>query len=288
MLNNVIVDCSSLYSPYETKLISILYLLADNVYEVGDIVLQTGERSASKIKDDCEIICKDGAIVKPLYGAPLLKPKLPFGLEYKNPESAIFIEHSKANNLDDEVVFTKKGWVRKAYIASQGLTSRTCLMLLAAAGLEVTLPNAFIENKSSDELIQAKEKLYGERQVYLNAISKLAAESYERVLAGEYGDIIAWSRNEANIKILPKSIALQESLKKLDKNILHRLGVSFIKDGIPAIGQALSEEGINKSLSVAAIEFLKILSGSLAKSIEGRKAPEVNYGLKIMKVNKGI
>lgn len=58
----------------------------------------------------------------------------------------------------DDIVFSSQSWVRRAAIASQGLTPQTSIFVLASAGIEFIVPNVIIKYPFSHELHKAIRK----------------------------------------------------------------------------------------------------------------------------------
>lgn len=183
--------------------------------------------------------------------------------------------------VKDAFVYTKNKWVKDVILIKSGIDAKTSILLMAAAGLEFSLPNIIIRNLAEDELHQCKTKLIEERENYLLAVSDLAKESYDRISSGAYKDAIDWARNESQFRINKKVFEIEKSVKKLDKKIIDRLKIDFIKDGIPAIGKAIASDSIYKGCCVLAEETLKILSSNLAKELQYRRTPEATYCIKL-------
>ena len=181
------------------------------------------------------------------------------------------------------IVFSRQKWVRDVSLRESGLAAQTSILLLAAAGIELFLPNTTIDNTHPEELHKTKYILAEEREEYLRAVTKLADQSFARLVAGNYRDAIDWARNEAIFKVKPAADRLESNLLKLDKPLIERLGVGFVREGIPAIGQAYIEHGVGKAARVAGEQILRALCASLAQKLEERRAPEANYGLKLSK-----
>ncbi len=182
-----------------------------------------------------------------------------------------------------EVVVSNSPTIRKGVLEQQGLNATTAILILAAAGIEVILPNVSLNRNAKPEIHEIKEKLAEERNNYLVAVTKMADESFSRLKSGDLKDIYDWAKTEATLKIQPKARLLQNNLKKLNSPLLHRAGVSFWQDSVPAIGQALVNDGAKGATKTAAIELIKLLSTTLAKRIEERQIPEAAYSFKLSK-----
>lgn len=167
----------------------------------------------------------------------------------------------------------------------KGLRSSTAVLILAAAGIEIALPNVCFENTEADEFNEIKEILSEERTAYLTAITSMADEAYGRLVGEEFDDIYEWAANEARFKIVPSVVHLEKKTSMLNRSLLRRAKLCFWQEGVPAIGAALSEDkSITKTLAVT---MISLLSSSLAKSIEERQAPEATYILKASKLQRG-
>jgi hypothetical protein len=183
-----------------------------------------------------------------------------------------------------QTIFSPQGWVRDFAMSKSGLVASTAILALAAAGIDLIVPNVQIARLKQEELSRIREKLDEERQDYLQAISKLADEGFSRLSSQVYGDTISWARNESVFKLLPAAEKLKQSLFKLDQPLVKRVGARFLTDGVPAIGQALVERGIRGASAATAEEILKAFSSSWAKKIEERKLPQVSYCIKVSRM----
>ena len=166
-------------------------------------------------------------------------------------------------------------------LEQQGLNATTALLTLAAAGVDIALPNISFSRKSTDEIEEIRAKLEEERVRYIAAVSLIADQAFDRLSSGDFQDIFAWARTEATLKILPKARLLQSQLKKLDRSLLQRAGFQFWKEGLPAIGKALVDSGKEAAIRSVAEELIRVLAGTLAKRVEERRIPEAAYTLKL-------
>ena len=189
----------------------------------------------------------------------------------------------KVHAPDCEVVVSFDRLTRRGVLEQQGLNATTAVLVLAAAGIEVALPNIILDRRAEGEIALIRNKLSEERSAYLIAVSKLADEGLSRLKSGDFIDIYEWAKNEATLKIQPKARLLQNNLTKLNRSLLQRAGATFWSEGIPAIGQALTNEGSKGVVKVAAEQMIKILSTNLAMRIEERRIPEANYAFKLSK-----
>lgn len=181
----------------------------------------------------------------------------------------------------DEFVFSRSLPVCHGVLEQQGLNATTALLTLAAAGVDIVLPNISFSRKSPDRIKEIRGRLDEERITYIAAVSEIADQAFDRLSSGDFKDIYAWARSEATLKILPKARQLQRSFKKLDRSLLERAGFQFWKDGVPAIGKALVNSGKEAAMQSAAEELIRVLATTLAKRIEERKVPEAAYTLKL-------
>jgi len=182
-----------------------------------------------------------------------------------------------------ELILSNSPVIRRAALEQQGLNATTALLILAAAGIDIALPNASFNRESREEIESIKIKLGEERRQYLEAISSLADQSFERLSSGDLKDVYIWARNESVLKILPKAQLLHSKLEKLDRPLLERAGVLFWREGVPAIGKALFEKGGRAAIKSLAEEIIRSLASTLSKSIEERRIPEACYALKLSK-----
>ncbi|HSE19285.1 MAG TPA: hypothetical protein VLB46_19645 [Pyrinomonadaceae bacterium] len=146
-----------------------------------------------------------------------------------------------------ELVYSTSRAICQGALEQQGLNATTALLTLAAAGVDIVLPNVSFSRKSADEMKEIRIKLEEERVNYIAAISEIADQAFGRLSSGDFKDIHAWARTEATLRILPKARYLQLQLKKLDHSLLERASVQFWKDGVPAIGKALVKLGEGRS-----------------------------------------
>ncbi len=180
----------------------------------------------------------------------------------------------------NELVYSNNYVACRAALEQQGLNATTALLTLAAAGVDIALPNVSFA-RSPDDVAEIRRKLETERINYLGAVSHLADESFGRLSSGDFHDIYNWARNEATLRILPRARQLQLQLRKLDRSLLERAGTQFWQDGVPAIGKALINSGKEGAIKTIAEETIRVLAGTLAKRIEERKIPEAAYTLKL-------
>ncbi|WP_321777476.1 hypothetical protein [Sulfurimonas sp.] len=213
---------------------------------------------------------------------------------HRRTEQPSFIQRSllttegRPNILDsamnnEGVLFTTNVEHKALYLQNQGITTENAALLLAAAGLEITVPNITFDIARSEEIITIREKLIEEREKYLISVIQLTNETFDRLTSGVYNDTVDWALNEAFLKIKPKAIEFEQSMAKLNRNLLKRVGYNFISEGIPHIGSALVNKGFKEAAKVSTVKILEVLSKNLVKSIEERKMPEVVYGYKINK-----
>jgi hypothetical protein len=181
----------------------------------------------------------------------------------------------------DEFVYSRSLSICHGVLEQQGLNATTALLTLAAAGVDIALPNISFSRKSPDQIKEIRGRLEEERVTYIAAVSEIADQAFDRLVSGDFKDIYAWARSEATLKILPKARQLQRSFNKLDRSLLERAGFQFWKDGVPAIGKALVNSGKEAAMRTAAEELIRVLATTLAKRIEERKLPEAAYTLKL-------
>ena len=182
-------------------------------------------------------------------------------------------------------VFSKNQIVQTALLQDQGLNPTSSILLLASAGINISLPNLVISETAIAELLPVKEKLTEERNEYLLAVTKIANESYDRLLEGKYKDAFEWANNEAQFSIHPKAIELESQINKLDSKTKKNLGLSIWKDGIPAIGKGLADGGFKGAANAFGHEILKNLCGEIVKRRIEETSPLANY---IVKLNRNL
>ena len=92
-----------------------------------------------------------------------------------------------------------------------------------------------------------------------------------------------WAFNESLLKIRPRIEEFETAVRGLDKKLLKRIGIDFVQEGIPSIGNALLEKGIKEGGRAFISSILKTLCTNLFRTIEERKYPDVVYGYKLSK-----
>jgi len=266
----VVIDETDELSGIEARLASILEFVADDA-ERGVIYALT-EWTKYAFVSDSEKYKPHLARIVYLSRREYLEN----GSQWETPNGKLPL-HIPTN----ELVYSNNEFVRKGALEQQGLNATTALLLLAACGVEIALPNVSFNRESQEEIARIRDQLHEERLQYIEAISQLSDQSFDRIKSGDFNDIYLWARNESVLKILPKARYLQNKLTKLDKPLLERAGVMFWKEGIPTIGKALCDDGGKTALKVLAEEALKTLATTLSKSIEERRIPEASYILKL-------
>jgi len=251
MFDEVIVDISKREGESkEYRLYPFLYLVAEKVIEAGGIGLRDQRELPNFIQTTW--LVHEG------------RPHL--------------LDHAKN---DEGVLFTTDKDQKAIYLHSQGLTSKNAALLLAAAGLEITVPSFTFDIARSEEVVNIRTKLVEERKRYLISVIKLTNEAFDRLSSGVYEDTVDWALNEAFLKIKPKAIEFESAISKLDRSLLQRIGYNLISEGIPSIGSVLVSKGFKEAATMSLVKLLEVLCKNLAKSMEERKVPEVVYGYKV-------
>lgn len=182
-----------------------------------------------------------------------------------------------------EFVLSNSEVVHKAHLRDSGLNAQTAILCLAAVGLEIMLPNVSFSLVADEEIERIKEELKEERHSYLEVVTNLAQQSYERLKDGDYNDVLRWAENETAFKLAPKARIIEEATSSLAARQLRRAGYSFWKDGVPAIGSAYVAGGIVPAGVVASQAALKTLVDTINTSRSEKLLPEVAYAMKISK-----
>jgi hypothetical protein len=280
MFRRVIIDDPTKLSDSERQLTSFFFLLSDHVDDAYIIEM-----------NEANWIDKDRGKYDSGYGRRWF-PKEGEEIRLRPNDELVYspwnlyepgwgMSSGSSFVIEGEFIYTKKEWIKDAHLIKMGVSARTSILLLAAAGLEFTLPKFSLGEPNADEVSDLKQKLHEEREAYLRAVSKLANESFDRINSGAYRDAVEWARNESEFHINPKVAELELALSKQNKTILKRLAINFIRDGIPSVGKALMADGIGSASKILAEESLKLASNSLATSIEHRRAPEASYCVKL-------
>lgn len=232
----------------ETRFFPMIYLLADKVVEIG---VQRAE--------ECDFV------------------------EKLTTDSNEFTVFEDVKNYIDYTIFSPESTLKRRILQQKPVDASLAVLVLASAGLEITLPNLHFDHSKTDELVTIKDSLVEECQEYRSAIIELADESFDRLVGRAYGDVVEWAENEAMFKILPKAQKLQQAIAKSDRKLLERIKYGFFQEGVPAIGSALLDGGFHEATKEVIKTTLKVLSSNLFLRIEERKAPEVVYGIKVAK-----
>jgi hypothetical protein len=182
-----------------------------------------------------------------------------------------------------EFVLSASEVVHRAHLKDCGLNAQTAILCLAAVGLEIMLPNVSFNLVADEEIERMKEELRDERYNYLDAVSTLAEQTYERLKDGDHKDLLRWAESEAAFKLVPKARIIEEATSSLAGRQLRRAGYSFWKDGVPAIGAAYLSGGIVPAGAVASQAALKSLVETISTGRSERRLPEVSYAMRISK-----
>jgi hypothetical protein len=177
--------------------------------------------------------------------------------------------------------FTPVRAFKKQVMTVQGVTAYNSVLLLAAAGLELQLPKVTFDVSRSQEVEQVRDRLEAERKAYVRAVNRLADGAYDRLKSSDYSDAVRWAIDQALLKIQPAVDDFEAAMRGLDRRLIKRIGVDFVRDGIPTIASVTAEKGLREGGAAAVIQLLKVLCGNLFKSMEERKYPEAVYGYKL-------
>lgn len=280
MFERVIIDSPQLLSEKEKKLTSYFYLLADKVIDAYSVEMIRGNWLD---EEEGIFISHYGVCWVPKEGEPI-ELKKNDTLVYENwasYEPGWGMPSDSAMPVEDEFIYSKQRWIKDVSLMAGGLDAKKSILLLASAGLEFAVPSFEIEYYKEDELEEVKKILEEERYEYLEAVSLLANQSFERINSGVYADTVDWARNESEFKINPAVRNLDKSLRKLNKSLLERLGIGFLKEGLPETVKTLGSDGFSKGGRALTIEILKILTKTLSERIEHRKVPSASYAIKL-------
>lgn len=270
MFLKAIVDETTPLSPKEDRFASILQFVADDF-----------DRGLFYLFKDWALRLAIGAPTKDFHPE---QPRLVYlskteiaanNGNWKTDEGTVPI-HIPTN----ELVYSTSDVTCRGALEQQGLNATTALLTLAAAGVDIALPNVSF-SRLPHEVAEIRRKLESERLTYVGAVSKMADDAFGRLSSGDFRDIYGWAKNEATLKILPRARQLQSQLRKLDRSLLERAGVQFWQEGVPAIGKAIINSGKEGAIRTIAEETIRVLAGTLAKRIEERKIPEAAYTLKL-------
>lgn len=209
-------------------------------------------------------------------------PKIAY-IHYNSWSQDRNLEKIPINIPNNELIISSSNLVNKWTLEAQGLNANTAILCLAAVGLDIVLPRVLFETISDDRIDIIKDKLQEERNDYINTITKIADEAYNRIESGDLSEIMDWARNEVHFKLLPKARSVDQNAKKLSGKIIKDAGLSFLEDGIPAIGAGLVQGNLIEASKIAGEEFLKLALVTLGSNIRRRNTPEISYVLKIAK-----
>lgn len=187
--------------------------------------------------------------------------------------------------IKNEFVLSDSDYVNKTALEQQGLNSNTAILCLAALGLDIMLPNISFNLIAEEEIEKIRETLHEERINYVNSITSIADESYERIASGDLKDIIIWAQNEVSFKLVPKARIIEEEIPKIQKETLKKAGYEFWKEGVPAIGKGYINGGLLAASKITLEELIKLFTYVLGQEVEKRNLPEVAYAYKISRMN---
>lgn len=170
---------------------------------------------------------------------------------------------------------------KKKVLSVQGITAYNSILLLAASGLELHIPGVKFDLSRSEEIETVRTKLESERKAYVHTINRIADEAFDRLKSESYKDTVNWAISEALLKIQPRIDEFENAIRCLDKKLLQRIGIDFVKEGIPSIGNALLEKGVKEGGKAFIAATLRALCSNLFRKMEERKYPDVVYGYKL-------
>ena len=271
MLTKVMIDFKGI-EKYQNELDREEYHLLPYVYLFADEILEP-------------VVC-DGpyfpevnlpSYIKPVY---IFNDNPPFVCDYAITAFKTGVADYMGSYFTPVRVFKKK------VLSVQGVTAYNAILLLAASGLEMQIPGIKFDLSRSEEIEKIRMKLDAERKSYVHAMNLMADESYDRLKSNSYQDTVNWAINETLLKIRPRVVEFEKAIRGLDKKLLQRVGIDFVKEGIPSIGNALIEKGIKEGGKAFITATLKVLCSNLFQCIEERKYPDVVYGYKLSKMFK--
>lgn len=181
----------------------------------------------------------------------------------------------------NEFILTSSKFVNRASLQGQKVNPNTAILCLAACGLDLMLPNLSFDLVADEEIERLKELLYEERVDYLNSITRIADETYDRIQTGKLSDIMFWAESEVTFKLLPKARILEKQTPKVSKKTLSKAAYQFWTDGVPAIGKAYFEDGTGRAVKVSTENLLRFLSEVIIREDKLRDLPEVSYAMKL-------
>jgi len=185
------------------------------------------------------------------------------------------------NIIKNEFILSSSQATNRLALEQQGFNAATSVLCLAAVGLDLVLPNVSFDLLAQEEISKIRDELEEERVNYLEVITKIADESYERISSPETKDILKWAKSEVTFKLIPKARFLEQGVSKLEKTTLKKAAYSFWKDGVPAIGSAYLDGGVVKASKVSGEALLRFLVAILGDRMEKRSLPEIAYAFKI-------
>lgn len=115
------------------------------------------------------------------------------------------------------------------------LTPTSALLILAACGVHIYLPQFGIDYRRVDAFEKLKEKLQDERNEYLAEIMLLGLNAAKRIKSKDYKDIIEWGRSFALEKIWPKKVKFEAAVRKQNKKLLRSTSYTPILRRVPTI-----------------------------------------------------
>lgn len=184
-------------------------------------------------------------------------------------------------SIRDEFVLSPSKVVNQAALLDQGFNANSAVLCLAAAGVDLVLPNIAVDLLAEDEIFDIREKFEEERTEYIIAVTALSRAAVAACQNGDFDGVLRWARNEATFSIVPKARAYEIAVSKHTKNVLKTAGYSLWKNGVPAIGAAYLSGGVVPAASVTGAQILQSLIQATTIGKFSKSVPEVSYAMKI-------
>lgn len=183
----------------------------------------------------------------------------------------------------DFFVLSGSEFVNRAALAGKGMNPVSAILCLASVGIDIMLPNISFSHLADEEIDALKHKYLEERNAYLELVSGVAEEAFDRLREGDFEELIVWARDTSTFKFIPKAREIERAVGMTSKSELRKAGFNFWKNGVPAIGSAIASGGLVGGTTAITVHALRSLVDIVSRNSEKKRLPEVGYALKIAK-----
>jgi hypothetical protein len=295
MFSNALLDVHSTLTSEQRRFFSCVKLVADDCRPAVFYLYEDWVKAQLLSDIGVDVGSIDGAMRTVLEDRNLLPKK---EIDPKRPK-LVYLEEGSWDTPDERsrglpvrlpdraFVLSPSDGVNRAALADAGLNANTVLLCLAAVGVDLVLPNVSFDIWADEEIFKLRDNLVEERVAYLEAVSKIAAEAYDRTNGQDIDGLLRWAEHEVTFKVVPKARALERAAGKSSQKLLRAAGYSFWIEATPAIGAAYLSGGLRAASAVAATHLLQSLLRQIGKKREERALPEVGYAMSIKSYGQG-